>query len=39
MSFCGVFCNTGVKRAILIRRRGRNWRIVKICFMFIYYAS
>lgn len=29
---CGEFCSTGVKRAILTHRNGRNWRIAKICF-------
>lgn len=33
MSLCGAFCNTGAKRATLTRRRGRNWRIAKICSM------
>lgn len=29
MSPCGEFCSTGVKRAILTHRNGRNWRIAK----------
>ncbi len=29
----------GAKRATLTRRRGRNWRIAKICSMSTHYAS
>ena len=39
MSLCGAYCNTGAKRATLTRRRGRNWRIAKICSMSTHYAS
>lgn len=39
MSLCAAFCNTGVKRAILTHRNGRNWRIAKICSTSIHCAN